>query len=146
LARHQYAKKQDENETPIVNALQAIPGVTVKTGCDDIWVGYKGKNYWYEIKVSGKSNVQQTQRDILSDWKGHYMVVFSVDDILEDIGVKPRTYERIVFTSVWHALIQDDQTPAKANKWAERAMVRYKQGQYDSPQQLIVDMIEEGKL
>jgi len=145
MSKHRRAAKVDDNQGEIVDALRKIPGVTVQTGMDDLLVGYNQKNYWFEVKQTPKSTVKPSQYTILKEWNGHYMFAFTVDDILEDIGVKPRTYERIVFTSVWHALIQDDQTPAKANKWAERAVTRYKQGQMESVQQLIVDMIEEGK-
>lgn len=141
----QYAKRIDSNQPEIVRALRKIPGVTVILDVDDILVGYKGKNYLYEIKETPTSKVKLSQYERLNAFKGHYMFAFSADDILEDIGIKQRTATRSIFTAVWHALIRDGQTPAKANKWAEKTVVRYKQGQYDSPQQLIVDMIEEGK-
>lgn len=141
----QYAKRIDENQPGIVEALEKIPGLSVALDMDDIIVGYKGKNYWYEIKQTPKSVVKDSQRTIMARWKGHYLFAFTVDDILEDIGITQRTPTRTIFNAIWHALIRDGQTPAKASKWADRAVTRYKQGQMESVQQLIVDMIQEGK-
>lgn len=141
----QYAKKIDKNQPDIVDKLRDIPGVTVQLDVDDILVGYKGKNYLYEIKQSPKHEVKDSQYKNIKTWKGHYMFAFCVEDILEDIGITKRTATRTLFNAIWHALIADDQTPAKANKFASKGLKCYKQNQFDSPQQLIVDMIEEGK-
>jgi len=145
LARRFRVPSTDHNQLEIVKALRAISGVTVQTEMDDLLVGYKGKNYWFEIKQEPRSTVKQSQYKILKEWKGHYLFAFSVDDILEDIGITQRTIPRTIFNSVWHALIADGQTPAKANKWADRTVVRYKQNQFESVEQLVVDMISEGK-
>ncbi|MBL4891445.1 MAG: hypothetical protein JKX91_06420 [Rhizobiaceae bacterium] len=141
----QYAKKIDANQPEIVRKLRKVPGVKVLLDKDDILVGYKGRNYLYEIKQDPTSEVKPGQYKLLQEFKGHYMFAFCVEDILEDIGITKRTAHRTLFNAIWHALIRDGQTPAKANKWASRAVTRYKQNQFDSPQQLIVDMIEEGK-
>lgn len=82
----------DSNQKDIVKALRKIPGVMVKTGMDDILVGYKGVNYWIEIKVSEaaakqKSKTTQKQKELDESWAGHYLVAWTLDQILEDIGL-----------------------------------------------------------
>lgn len=75
--------------------MREIHGVTVETDHDDIFVGYKGFNYWYELKnpntVSKKtgkvneSKKQKSQKRLAKEWKGHYRVVHSIDQILDEI-------------------------------------------------------------
>jgi len=139
-----YAKRIDENQPGIVKDLRAIPGVSVQLDVNDILVGYKGKNYWYELKQTPKSEVKKGQVELAGSWHGHYMFAFCTDDILEDIGIKPRSAQRTVFNAIWHGLIADGQKPAKSAKWAERG---HGLSCFDSalPQQIIADMIAEGK-
>ena len=80
-----------------MEALRAIYGITVETDHDDIFVGYKKVNYWYELKSSdaiskrtGKvkeSNKQKSQKRLSKTWKGHYKIVSTLDEILIDIGI-----------------------------------------------------------
>ena len=91
------AAKVDDNQRNIVDALRDIPGVTVALKHDDILVGYKGKTYWYEIKSSaavskrtGKIREKQKKKSQIkleAEWLGHYCIVSSLDEILEDMGV-----------------------------------------------------------
>ena len=99
MSKYRRAKKVDANQPDIVNALNGIPGVTVETDRDDIIVGYKGKNFWFEIKSpdeitkSGKtrrnksSGTQERQEKKLETWTGHYSIVWELDQILLEIGV-----------------------------------------------------------
>ena len=58
---------------------------------------FKGKTFWYEIKnpntVSKKtgkildSAKKKTQIQLEHDWKGHYKIVSSLDEILEEIKI-----------------------------------------------------------
>ena len=92
-----YAARTDTNQSAIVEALRKIPGVTVETDHDDIFVGYKGFNYWYELKSeeavgkrTGKvkeSSKRKNQKKLESAWKGHYKIVSNLDEILKDIGI-----------------------------------------------------------
>ncbi len=87
--------KIDSNQNEIVNALLSIPGVSVETGHDDIIVGYKGQNFWFEIKTpesvsrkTGKikdSSKKPYQKLLEKDWSGHYKIVSDIGDILNDI-------------------------------------------------------------
>lgn len=87
----------DTNQGSIVKELRKIPGVTVEVGHDDILIGYQGHTYWYEIKnprktltTSGhwrKGAIKDDQRRLLSTFTGHYRVVCTTEEILEDIGI-----------------------------------------------------------
>ena len=87
MSKYRRAAKVDGNQTEIVEALRAIPNLTVALTHDDILVGYKGLTYWYEIKVSEKATIQPSQVDLIADWKGHYKIVWSLDMILEDLNI-----------------------------------------------------------
>lgn len=95
MAQPRRAKKVDGNQPGIVKALKTIPGVTVEVDHDDILVGYRGRNYWYEIKHpdvvrNGKvwdSEITKTERTRQTTWNGHYEIVWNIDMILEDIGI-----------------------------------------------------------
>ncbi len=84
----------DSNEKEIVRQLRSIPGVSVSVDKDDIFVGYEGKNYWYEIKnpnVANKAGVvkesakKDNQKELEKHWPGHYRIVCNLDQILEDL-------------------------------------------------------------
>lgn len=95
-----YRKKSvDKNQAEIVGWLREIPGVTVQLDMDDILVGYKGANYWFEIKTpnrilksgkpdsSGNQETNKKQKKLSEEWKGHYKIVWSLKQILDDIGI-----------------------------------------------------------
>jgi len=95
--KHRTAARCDENQPEIVSTLRAVPGITVQVGMDDILVGYKGRNYWYEIKtpdcVSRKTGTivdsakKASQIKLEHEWKGQYRIVWNVDQILMDLGI-----------------------------------------------------------
>jgi len=88
--------KVDTNQGDIVKQLRTLPGVEVDVGHDDIIVGWNGKNFWYEIKnedeVSRKtggikpSALTHTESNLLTYWTGHYKVVWTFEQIVEDMG------------------------------------------------------------
>ena len=92
-----YAKKVDENQNQIVKALRKIPGVSVELDHDDILVGHQGRTYWFELKkpdaVSKKtgqvreSEKKDSQKRLEKEYNGHYRIVWSLDQILEEIGI-----------------------------------------------------------
>ncbi len=97
MARHRRAARIDVNQPAIVKALRKIPGVTVDLDHDDIFVGYRKINYWFEIKqpdtVSKKtgevieSELKDSQKKLRREWKGHYSIVWTIEQILNEIGV-----------------------------------------------------------
>ena len=90
--------KIDNNQVSIVKVLRKIPGVTVEVGHNDLLLGYKGKTYWFEIKnsncVSPKtgeiqpSKIKDSQYKLLRDWRGHYSIVWKLEQILNQIGLE----------------------------------------------------------
>ena len=97
MSKYRRAAKIDSNQPEIVDALRGIPGVTVQVGMDDILVGHKGRNYWFEIKEPGfvskktgsvlKSGIKDSQHKLLEHWTGHYSIVWNVDQILAEMGI-----------------------------------------------------------
>ena len=89
------ADKVDANQGEIVDALRRIPGLSVETGKDDILIGYKGRTYWYEIKTpdtvsprTGQvrpSEITDAERKLLETWPGHYRIVWTVEQILDEV-------------------------------------------------------------
>ncbi len=97
MSKFRTAARIDANQNDIVDALRSIPGVTVEVGVNDIFVGYRKKNYWFEIKnpekVSKKteavvdSAIKDSQVKLVNHWTGHYSIVWSLDQILSEIGI-----------------------------------------------------------
>ena len=91
-----YAKKIDDNQHDIVEALRARH-ISVAPDHDDVLVGYQGKTFWFEIKdekklfkkdgcTFKKGVVLESQAKIASTWRGHYAIVWTLEQILETIG------------------------------------------------------------
>ena len=91
MSKYRRAAKVDANQGQIVKALRAIPGVSVATRHDDILVGYGGQTFWFEVKAGVKSKVKAGQEKLRSEWTGHYAIVTSAEEIIEDIRRKYRT-------------------------------------------------------
>jgi len=97
VSKHRRAAKIDKNQPEIVKALRKINGVSVQLGMDDILIGYKGINYWIEIKepetVSNVTNevqpskIKPSQHELLANWKGQYHICWNIDQILKIIGI-----------------------------------------------------------
>ena len=93
MSKYRRAAKIDNNQNEIVKALRSIPGCTVQVSMDDILIGYKGINYWIEIKqedaVSKKtglileSSIKDTQKKLRAEWKGQYNICSNINQILE---------------------------------------------------------------
>jgi len=86
--------RKDNNQTSIAEALKKL-GFSVELDMDDILVGKHGYTFWFEIKsedsVSKKtgeildSAKKPHQKELEREWKGHYKIVSSLEEILEDI-------------------------------------------------------------
>lgn len=90
------AAKIDVNQPEIVEQLRSIPGVTVEVNHSDILVGRNGRTYWFEIKnpdtikkngEPGKNSLRKSQKKLKAEFTGHYKVVWSIEQILFDIGI-----------------------------------------------------------
>ena len=90
--------KVDNNQSEIIKALRQIPGVTVEPGHDDILVGYGFHTFWFELKdtqaISRRtgevkaSEITPSEHKRLNQWTGHYAMVWTIEQILNDIGLK----------------------------------------------------------
>ena len=89
------AAKIDNNHKEIVNKLRQFPGISVisvaqlKNFCD-ICVGFKGKNYLYEIKCNKKKKLTQGELHFQFIWRGHIKTITSAEEILEEIEYFPK--------------------------------------------------------
>lgn len=91
MSIHRRNAKRDKNETAIIEALRAIPGVKVSqisgAGVPDLLVSRSGINYLLEVKTkTGK--LTDTQVDWHNEWTGQVAIVRTVDDALKAIGVE----------------------------------------------------------
>lgn len=88
MKRQAYAKKRDLNEPEIIKALKKA-GCTVKTtNFVDIVVGHRGFNYLFEIKnPEGKNNIEESQQDLLDNWRGQYDIIHTAEDALLILGI-----------------------------------------------------------
>jgi hypothetical protein len=98
MGRSYSTNKTDKNQKDIVKELYKIPGISVKLDVDDIFVGYKKFNYWFEIKKPDRFNkngelysrarkTESKQIELSTVWTGHYQIVSTLDEILLAMGV-----------------------------------------------------------
>ncbi len=95
MRRDRYDRsKIDSNQQEIVKKLRSIPGVTVELNHSDFLLGYKGKTFWYECKTESpykangelrKGALKDSQIKLLAEWEGHYKVVWTFEQILDEI-------------------------------------------------------------
>ena len=89
----------DKNHQEIVAVLQAV-GATVQdlsqvgAGCPDIVVGYRGKNYFFEIK-SEKGKLKERQKTWHSLWRGQVHTIYNEYEAFEILGVSTSDYQGI---------------------------------------------------
>jgi len=94
---HRVNASTDKNQKAIVDALRQIPNLSVKTGHDDILVGWRGMTYWFEIKnpneiakktgevFNRKRRTNRKQNKLRQTWRGHYKIVSSLEQIIEEL-------------------------------------------------------------
>ena len=94
MSKFRQAARTDKNQQAIVKSLRQLPGVTVAVGHDDILVGFQGKNLWIELKTpeaigkDGKvrpSEITDSEKKLRSEWRGHYAIVSTLDEIIEEM-------------------------------------------------------------
>ena len=87
----------DSNQKSIIELLETVPALSVKTGHDDILVGFRGRTYWFEIKnhesISKNTGdikeswIRDGQLKLKNEWRGQYDIITSADEILKIIGI-----------------------------------------------------------
>ena len=81
--------KTDRNQQQIVKELRGL-GVSCEVNHVDILCGFGGRTFWFELKASAKSPVRKCQRKLESEWKGHYQIVWNLQQILKAIDYPTR--------------------------------------------------------
>ena len=91
MSKYRRKAKVDSNQVQIVEDLRKL-GFSVQPGHDDILVGRCGKTYWFEIKAPScrskktgeilQSAKKKSQITLEAEWRGHYKLVISLDEIL----------------------------------------------------------------
>jgi hypothetical protein len=86
------AARVDGNQAEIVEALRGIPDCSVLVlsdvgeGCPDISVGYRGFNFYFEIKdpkqPKHRHELTEDQQRFHAAWKGQVQKVFSLKEII----------------------------------------------------------------
>ena len=93
MKKYRIDAKTDKNQNQIVGELRHL-GFDVEINHDDILIGKYGLTGWYEIKNPDKiskktgkireSAIKPDQKRLRAEWKGHYKIVSSLEEILED--------------------------------------------------------------
>ena len=86
----------DDNQKQIVTQLRAygcsvFSTASIGKGFPDIVVGYRGKNYMFEIKDGAKSKSRQKltpdEQKFFETWRGQIAVIKNIYDALIVIGI-----------------------------------------------------------
>ena len=96
MSRMGYRARVDDNQAEIVRHLRKI-GASVALDHDDILIGYRGQNFWVEIKDPAKcfkadgitfkkGAIKDSQSKLMSTWQGQYAICWNIEMILEVIG------------------------------------------------------------
>ena len=95
MTKYRQAARIDENQNEIVKKLRDY-GCSVQTGMDDLLVGFNGRSYWIEVKDPSKTkkkngdykagSIKDSQQKLLKEWRGHYSVCCSFEEILKEIN------------------------------------------------------------
>jgi hypothetical protein len=90
------AARIDANQTEIVQALRGVGATVAITsmvggGFVDIVVGFRGRNYLFEIKDGSKPpskrKLTPDEQEFHDTWRGTVFIVNSVDEALQVLGV-----------------------------------------------------------
>ena len=87
--------RTDANQSEIVGFLQSIPGITVVSladvgnGVPDLLVGYRRRNYLFELKdpdkPPSKRKLTKDQKDFHDLWQGQISVAETFGEILNEM-------------------------------------------------------------
>ena len=90
-----YARKTDKSQAAIVEGLRDIPGCVVKClhrmgeGWPDLAVGYKGGNYFMEVKAKG-GKLTEAQREFHNEWTGSIHIVHDLPEARQMLPCQAR--------------------------------------------------------
>ena len=91
-----YAKRTDDNHKCLVEELRdALPEATIfdasgaGRGCQDLVIGWQGKNYLIEVKdptkTASRRQLTEAQRKMHSSWQGQINVCLTAAEICATI-------------------------------------------------------------
>ena len=84
------AARTDTNQAELVEVMRQM-GASVQdlsmvgSGCPDLVVGFRGRNYMVEIKTE-KGKLRTAQHRWHGEWRGHVSVIRTVDDAVALLG------------------------------------------------------------
>jgi len=84
-----YAKRTDQNQAAIVQALNEIPGCVCYVLGDplDLLIGFRGFNFLVEIKRPDKINQPSSrtkkQKKFIPNWTGQVRVASTLEEIVQ---------------------------------------------------------------
>ncbi len=87
MSLNRYDAATDGNQKDVVDAVRAcgISCEIIRWPCD-LACGWDGKTYLYELKVEGKRKITtKKQKEMDTEWRGHFKVVCSAQEIVDDI-------------------------------------------------------------
>jgi hypothetical protein len=85
----------DANQAALRRALDQVPGVSTARllidGCDDLLVGYAGRNYVLEVKnpdrPPSRHRLTEAEAKLHQRWRGQVDIVFTLADALRVLGI-----------------------------------------------------------
>lgn len=84
------AAKRDENEKPIIKALEKVGAIVQQiseTDAPDLLVGFRGQNYLLEVKnPDNYGKLRPGQLKWHAVWEGQVCTVETIDEALRAIG------------------------------------------------------------
>ena len=88
------ASRVDANQSAIVAALRAIGASVLHThqlkNCFDLLVGYRGRTFLMELKVSDREPLTPGEAEFRRTWRGtEYHVVVSVEQAIRIVTTYP---------------------------------------------------------
>ena len=78
-------QRSDSNQAEIVKELRAIGCTVVVVSAKECWdlqVGWRGKNYMFEVKQPGKE-LRDSQKEFHDEWRGQIDRIECVEDAIE---------------------------------------------------------------
>lgn len=91
-----WAAKVDRNQAAIVEALRGVGAsvlilARVGQGCADLSVGWRGRNYFLEVKTDD-GKLTPAEQEFMDSWRGQYAIVRTADEALKAIGAVEQDY------------------------------------------------------
>lgn len=86
-----YAKRRDQNEGAIREALERAGCDVIQTDEIDLVCGRAGRSFLLECKRpdrASESRLRPTQKRLRDNWRGHYAIVTTVDEALAAVGLR----------------------------------------------------------